>query len=166
MLALALAACHAAPAREAAMATVAVHELYSGGGAVAGRSERLLIVRSAAAWQRIAPSLQGQREDWASLPIDWKRSVALVVQAPPAGDAAHLFHVAEVTRSAREVVVRVELRAIPGREPGPWGPTTWSAVPVLNPSLIVAEAPADAFAGAAVKVEIPGIPDGGVAQEE
>ncbi len=150
------------------MDRVAVRELYSGGGAIVGRSESLVVVHSAAAWQRMVPALQGQRDDWASLPIDWSKSVALVIQAPPAGDAAHLFHVVDISRSGNALDIRVELQAIPGRGPGPYGPTTWQAVPVLNPSLIVASADAAAFGGSpATHLHLPGIdpPDTSIAHE-
>ena len=144
------------------MSSVRFQELYSGAGAIAGRGESLLVVHSRAAWERVAPSLQGQRTDWLSLPIDWKRSVALVIQAPPAGNAAQEFHLASVTRTGTEVTVQVEQRAVPGRE----GPTTWSAIPVMNPSLIVAEADAAAFAGGApVHARLPGTEQARVAHE-
>jgi len=160
-LALAVAACHAA-SKEAGMSSVRFQELYSGGGGIAGRAEWMLVVHSAAAWRRVAPALQGQRADWESLPIDWQRSVALVIRAPPAGNAAQAFHVASVTRTGDAVDVEVEQRAIPGRE----GPGTWSAIPVMNPSLIVAEADSAPFAGSpAVCLHVPGVENAAVAHE-
>ncbi len=160
-LALAASACQGVR-KEGEMSSVRFQELYSGAGGIAGRSEWMVVVHSPAAWRRLAPALQGQRTDWEALPIDWKGSVALVIRAPPAGNAAQAFHVAAITRMGNEVDVEVEQRAIPGRE----GPSTWSAVPVMNPSLIVAEADAAAFSGAAsVRVRVPGVAQASVAQE-
>lgn len=144
------------------MSSIQFHELYSGAGGIAGRGESMLVVHSPQAWHRVAPTLQGQRADWEALPIDWKGSVVLVIRAPPAGNAAQAFHVASVTRTGDDVEVQVEQRAIPGRE----GPTTWSAIPVMNPSLIVAEADAAAFAGSpSVRARVSGTEQGPVAHE-
>lgn len=144
------------------MTSVRFQELYAGAGGIAGRAEEMVVVHSSAAWQRLAPSLQGQRTDWGSLPIDWGRSLALVIRAPPAGTAAHAFHVKAVRRTGNEVEVQVELGTIPGRE----GPSTWSAIPVMSPSLIVAEADSSAFAGSpSVRLTVPGAAQATVAHE-
>jgi hypothetical protein len=150
-----MAACHASASKEAAMGTVAVQELYSGGGAITGRKEFLVVVHSAAAWRRLAPALQGQRGDWESLPIDWSKSVALVIQTPPGGDAAHRYHLTNISRSGNELEILVEILPMPGREASS-GP--WSTAPVLSPSLVIASADAAAFAGSpAAHLHLPGV---------
>jgi hypothetical protein len=140
-LSLFIAACHAPARTEAQMEkTVAFQELYSGGGAVAGRTESLIVVHSEEAWRRIAPSLQAQR-DLAGLRFEWARSVALVIQAPPAGSSAYAFHIASVRAKPAETEVRIELQPV-NKGPGPW-----IGAPILNPSLLVAEADQAVFGG-------------------
>jgi len=146
-----LLACHVSSRKEADMGPVAFRELYSGAGSIAGRTDWMIVVHTPEAWRRIAPALQAQR-DLAKLQFDWPKSVALLIQTPPSGDSAHIFHIESMSASATATEVRVELKAT-GQGPGPSIGT-----PVLRPSLIVAEADAAAFREAApVQLQMPGI---------
>jgi hypothetical protein len=138
------------------MSSVRIRELDSGFGGVAGRSEALLVVHSAAAWRRLVPLLPAYRADWASLSVDWPRSVLLVVQTDPS-DENHTFRVASVTRSGDEVEVRVE-------PVGPAGGEVLSTVQAITAKLLVVEAEAAGFSGAA-RVRVTGAGGAAVAQE-
>ncbi len=130
---------------------VPFRELYSGVGALAGRSEWVLVVHSADAWKRIAPSVQAQ-QDLSSLAIDWKRSVALVIRAPPPGNSATLFHLQSITTRNGEAHLDV------GAPPPPEDAGPVLAPPVLAASLIVAEADAKTFGPATpVHLHVAGI---------
>jgi hypothetical protein len=120
-------------------------EHYAGPGVAPGRGPSLTVAHGRAAWQRVVATLGAQHAAFADLPIDWSRSVALLLVGAPQGDAAHKLHLVSIVPGKDAIEVKADLQEVPGAASPDGSPGILSAVSVPAISLVVAEANASAF---------------------